>query len=292
MSEPSSDALLSDDEFLAACHEIEALAQDSESAANSKRQTKDSAAEAIPDAHSSGRSANKHAANDSAPPGGVAVDEGSPASGESEAEPKSAAPDEATASDTPSGSDQSGGNATAASEPARAAGSSTANTEDSQSESDSGKCASDVGATQRVASLPQGTGKVRKKGLRFRVGAGAAAAAAETARPTEARDETTHIAVTPRTALWKRIYRAVDDALERLNRPIQRMIPRPVRDLIGRIALVTIVVSLLAAWLLPWLLPSQDAISFVRERRSALEAARVESVQETKGNPSAETLEP
>jgi hypothetical protein len=71
----------------------------------------------------------------------------------------------------------------------------------------------------------------------------------------------------PRPALpaGRIVYRALDALLAAVNWPFNRMGPEA-RQLVGILATVTIVVSLLAAHFLPILLPPRDAISQLHQR--------------------------
>jgi hypothetical protein len=77
----------------------------------------------------------------------------------------------------------------------------------------------------------------------------------------------------PVTLGWKRAYRVVDAGLELVNAPLARLKPGA-RNLIGWLALATIGVSLLSAFLLPLLMPRRDAITFLEERLAAMEARK------------------
>lgn len=58
-------------------------------------------------------------------------------------------------------------------------------------------------------------------------------------------------------------YRVLDTVLWALNRPFEWLSPE-MRNLIGLLALATIVVSLLAVFLLPWLFPRVDLLTQLR----------------------------
>ena len=72
-------------------------------------------------------------------------------------------------------------------------------------------------------------------------------------------------------SLSKRIYRALDQALDRVNRPFERL-GTGVRALVGWVALATLIVSILAIVLMPLVLPHRDAIVFLQEKRAQLDA--------------------
>ncbi len=75
----------------------------------------------------------------------------------------------------------------------------------------------------------------------------------------------------PTTRVWKRIYRVSDALMDAVNFPLS-WASESMRAAIGYAALASIVVS--SAWLLltPIVLPQRDAITYLQERRAALDA--------------------
>jgi hypothetical protein len=77
-------------------------------------------------------------------------------------------------------------------------------------------------------------------------------------------------AAPPVTPLSKRLYRAIDRALDALNRPFAGL-SNSQRALVGWVALTTLIVSILAIILMPIVLPHRDAITFLEEKRAQLD---------------------
>jgi hypothetical protein len=77
-------------------------------------------------------------------------------------------------------------------------------------------------------------------------------------------------AAPPVTPLSKRLYRAIDRALDALNRPFAGL-SNTQRALVGWVALTTLIVSILAIILMPIVLPHHDAITFLEEKRAQLD---------------------
>jgi len=77
--------------------------------------------------------------------------------------------------------------------------------------------------------------------------------------------------VVPRTPTAKRLSRGVERALDALNRPLAWMPPQW-RALTGWLSLATLLVSTLALVLLPVVFPHRDALTFLHEKRVALQA--------------------
>jgi hypothetical protein len=75
----------------------------------------------------------------------------------------------------------------------------------------------------------------------------------------------------PTTAIWKRLYRAIDAVLAIVNLPFVWM-PRTARILVGHAAIATTVLAILSANVLPVMFPRRDAITFLAEKRAALDA--------------------
>lgn len=74
----------------------------------------------------------------------------------------------------------------------------------------------------------------------------------------------------PRTSWRRRVYRLVDQTLDLINRPFG-WVPASVRQLVGHLALVTIVMSLLAGTIIPAMMRARSAVRFVQLKRAALE---------------------
>lgn len=89
-------------------------------------------------------------------------------------------------------------------------------------------------------------------------------------RPPDERGDAESVAL-PVTSLGKRIYRAVDQGLDTINRPFEWMEERT-RTLVGWVALTTLIVSFLAVVLMPLILPHRDAIVFLEEKLVKLDA--------------------
>jgi hypothetical protein len=111
-----------------------------------------------------------------------------------------------------------------------------------------------------------------KKMPRFKIGKQSAQEGVAEYRPPEGRGgaRTAGVAARPVTPPAKRLYRALDQALDRVNRPFERL-GTEVRALVGWVALVTLVVSILAIVLMPLVLPHRDAIVFLQEKRAQLD---------------------
>lgn len=101
--------------------------------------------------------------------------------------------------------------------------------------------------------------------------AGAATKATATAATSAHSEGALPAIAAPRTALWKHVYRALDRVLWLVNLPFDWM-PNGTRAVVGQVALATTVLSLLAAHILPALFPRRDALTFLAEKRAALDA--------------------
>ena len=92
------------------------------------------------------------------------------------------------------------------------------------------------------------------------------------------------IASLPSTSWLKKIVRVLDQVLEAINRPFEN-VGEQGRKVLGLIALMTTIISLLAIYLMPKILPNRDAVVFLQERIAELHAptpeAETESVEET-----------
>jgi len=121
-------------------------------------------------------------------------------------------------------------------------------------------------------SKPAAAKPPRKK-PRFKVGAKAAEKdVAEYIPPDEpVAAEPAAVVVAPVAPLRKRIYRAVDQALDTLNQPFGWLSDRA-KMLMGWVALSTLLTSFLAILLMPVILPNRDAISFLNDRLELLNA--------------------
>ena len=71
--------------------------------------------------------------------------------------------------------------------------------------------------------------------------------------------------------LWQAIYAAADTVLTVLNRPFEWMSPET-RRLVGFLALVTVIMSLLAGTLLPYLYPTRDALTQLADQTAEVES--------------------
>jgi hypothetical protein len=119
-----------------------------------------------------------------------------------------------------------------------------------------------------TAQVPQG-----KKKPRFKIGKPSSQEGVAEYRPPEGRGsaQAVGVAARPVTPPAKRVYRALDQALDRVNRPFER-VGTGVRALVGWVALATLIVSILAIVLMPLVLPHRDAIVFLQEKRAQLDA--------------------
>jgi hypothetical protein len=128
------------------------------------------------------------------------------------------------------------------------------------------------GDEQPKQEVPATAATARRKRLRFRIGrrsadeAEAEAGPADPAGAAEGEDS----GATPVTPLDRRIYRAVDRVLDRINAPFAALNDRQ-RALVGWAAVTTLVVSILAMVLVPRILPHRDAITFLQEKRAQLD---------------------
>lgn len=119
-----------------------------------------------------------------------------------------------------------------------------------------------------------------QKQFRFRIGENADGEAPAEDQSAPERDEVvTGHAARPVAPLAKRVYRTLDRALDALNRPLARLGPGA-RALVGWVALVTLVVSMLAALLLPRVFPHRDAITFLQEKHAQLDAPPPDKTQD------------
>ncbi|MFO0837464.1 MAG: hypothetical protein U1D55_02990 [Phycisphaerae bacterium] len=98
----------------------------------------------------------------------------------------------------------------------------------------------------------------------------ASAAPAENAADATAQSTARAEAPVVRVSFGKRAYRAIDAALEIVNKPT-KLLPVGIRNLVGTLAITTLATSLLSMAVIPMLLPRQDAIWFVHDRRAALD---------------------
>jgi hypothetical protein len=69
--------------------------------------------------------------------------------------------------------------------------------------------------------------------------------------------------------LGRRLYRALDRGLELVNQPFKSVGPE-LRSLVGVLAIVTLVMSILAATLLPALLPNRTTVSELQRQAAAV----------------------
>jgi hypothetical protein len=114
------------------------------------------------------------------------------------------------------------------------------------------------------------TGQAEPRKLRFQVGKKAVKERAAACHPPDQRREALR-AIQPTTPLARRAFRLVDRVLDTINRPFERMGERT-RSLAGYIALTTVLVSILAMILMPLILPHRSAVTFLLEKRAALDA--------------------
>ena len=87
--------------------------------------------------------------------------------------------------------------------------------------------------------------------------------------PAEAEAGLAAAASPPAVSLMKRIWRALDAALDAINRPFG-WLNDEARQLVGLVALVTLVVSIAAMILMPLLVPRRDALTLLREQVAQL----------------------
>jgi hypothetical protein len=107
---------------------------------------------------------------------------------------------------------------------------------------------------------------------RFKIGSTAARRDSESSGTEDAADAG-ETPARPATPLSRRAYRAADAVLDLLNRPFF-WLNGGVRNLVGSLALTTIAVALSAWLLLPLLVPNRDAVSFLAEKRAAMNKAQ------------------
>jgi hypothetical protein len=81
------------------------------------------------------------------------------------------------------------------------------------------------------------------------------------------------------------LYRLVDGLLGLVNRPFAALSP-PVRQAIGAVGIVTIIVSLAAGGLFPRLFPPKDAVAFLRAKRAQAASALASPAKEAEPKPS------
>ena len=135
-----------------------------------------------------------------------------------------------------------------------------------------------VGNEPQREAAPAAPHAVRKK-PRFQVGEKPAESVAVYRPPEEHR----YAGPLPRPVvpLGKRLSRAVDNGLDTINQPFERIDGRK-RTLLGCVAATTLVISILAMILMPLLMPHRDAIVFLQEKKAALNAPPpVEKADET-----------
>lgn len=65
------------------------------------------------------------------------------------------------------------------------------------------------------------------------------------------------------------LYRLLDKALDLIDRPFARLSPKT-RHIIGLVGLVTLVISLVAGYVLPVLMPRDNAFTFLENKRAGL----------------------
>ena len=123
-----------------------------------------------------------------------------------------------------------------------------------------------VGNEPQREAAPAAPRAVRKK-PRFQVGEKSAESVAVNRPPDEHRDAAP--IARPVAPLGKRLSRAVDNGLDTINQPFER-IDRRTRTLVGYVAATTLAISILATILMPLVMPHRDAIVFLQEKRAAL----------------------
>jgi hypothetical protein len=125
-----------------------------------------------------------------------------------------------------------------------------------------------VGTDPQSETAPATPQAARKK-PRFQVGEKPAESVAVPGPP----DQHWHAGpiARPVVPLGKRISRAVDNGLDTINQPFER-IDRRTRTLVGCVAATTLVISILAMILMPLLMPHRDAIVFLQEKKAALKS--------------------
>lgn len=115
-----------------------------------------------------------------------------------------------------------------------------------------------------------GSAPSAKKKPRFKIGKRSSEEGVAEYRPPDERGDA-RAGAQPVASRSKRVYRALDRALDRINRPFERLGDGQ-RALVGWVALVTLIVSVLAMALMPLVLPHRDAIVFLQEKRAQLDA--------------------
>lgn len=84
--------------------------------------------------------------------------------------------------------------------------------------------------------------------------------------------------------LSRAIYDGIDAVLRVANRPFF-WLPRNVRDALGMIAIPTVIASLAFYFAAPMLFPRRDAITFLADKRAALEHAAQDNTAPSSGGP-------
>jgi hypothetical protein len=115
--------------------------------------------------------------------------------------------------------------------------------------------------------------KAQDKKLRFKIGKKTTKPKAAASPPPAAPRKRKELppAIQPTTSWGKRLFRVADEALDKVNRPFERMQERT-KALVGCAALTTLIVSVLAMVAMPLILPHRDATMFLQEKRAALDA--------------------
>ncbi len=120
---------------------------------------------------------------------------------------------------------------------------------------------------------PAATAEAKQKRPRFTIGKRSTDEAAAESRPSDEAGETgaSQSVAPPVTPLARRVYRAVERGLDRINRPFATLDDGK-RALVGWAAMTTLIVSILAMVLIPKILPHRDAVTFLQEKRAQLDA--------------------
>lgn len=244
-SAPNKAALLADEELAAALAEIELAAREKSTAAPTGDDDKRDKVGAVPrnDQGAVARHENTPESNTR-----LAYEE--PTAESAETEKLSAAPELKPPPHRPDNTDTS-------ERPADTEG---------LAESDSRATAGDKSKTGAAPA----TSESERKNVRFQIRK--KPAEKDTPRPQPPDERRRPVPATqPPTLRGKRLYRTVDEGLDTLNRPFDQMGERT-RMLVGRVALTTLIVSILAMILMPLILPHRDAVLFLQEKRAALDA--------------------
>jgi hypothetical protein len=134
---------------------------------------------------------------------------------------------------------------------------------------DSGEIAGDADDPTEQESAASGAAPSKPR--RFKIGERAEPGDVAEYRPPPQREETDAPVdpTRPVAPFAKRVYRALDRVIDALNRPFGAL-GETGRSVIGSVALVTLLISIMAALLIPLILPHRDGITFLEEKTAQL----------------------